>query len=703
MQTQFQYLTNQAKEFRQFYEKPPMLFKAVNELPRHEIEVVFKEFANPEIPFQPVSLLRAEIARQLLEGTVITPQIVEEIKEKIRQKDKIYFSRLSKDFFKKLRNYPKRKRDMFVNFKNVWAVFFPFFYTTVLKENVRGNLKQLCEKLQSDLALKDYKCTWNDFTETRNFLSCEIAFAPAFKNSSHELFLRINVNPQAGRCFKNSTKFLQDIASYNEAVAVLKDVKNDVIQRNEESKCFYKFSPGTHAQKWRDFFKNGIAAIDFAAVGDVQKYDSQEELKAAAGTQTRNLWLFKNANFGDVIFANNGVNTCIGIGIIDGEYYCDSAAEDFKHKRKVQWLTDKKYTYHGGHSFKNLFRRDTFSATKMGGFLLDEYAKMYPELTEVFKKHNLQFLEEGTFKNIVSEPKAEFKTTREKAVFKKYTFKNDEDKPFISEAEFLRLTKLLKAKKNIILQGPPGVGKTFIARKLSYEIMGEMRDANIEMVQFHQSYSYEDFIQGLRPTTSGGFDVRNGIFHQFCTRALQNLEQPFFFIIDEINRGNLSKIFGELMVLIETDKRNEKFALKLTYSDEKFFVPENVHIIGTMNTADRSLAMIDYALRRRFAFVHLQPHFDEVFKSFLVENGVSKSLAEHIAISVLKVNSAIKDDMNLGESFQIGHSYFTIFKSGDDENIWWQNILSFELKPLLEELWFDDAGKVAEMMKVLVQ
>jgi MoxR-like ATPase len=700
MQTGFQLIVSQAKNFRRLYEQPALLFKTVNELPRHEIEIIFKNVADAAKPFHPVNLLRAEIARQLLEGTVITPEIVEEIKEKIRQKDKIYFSRLSKDFFKKLKAYPKRKRDMFVDFKNAWTVFFPFFYGEVLKENVEKNLGEIAQNLQQELALKVYNTSIQDFAATRNFLSCEIAFAPAFKNSPHELYLRLNAAPEAGSCFKTKKDFTQNVSNFSEALAVLKSIKSDVIQRNEESKCYYKFSPGTHAQKWREFFKNGIAAIHFPAVGDVNKYDSQEELKAAAGAQTRMLWLFKNANIGDVIFANNGVNTCLGIGIFNGEYYYDAQSDDFKHKRKVTWLTDKKYTYHGGATFKNLFRRDTFSATKMSEFLLTEYGKMYPELVEVFKKHNLQTHEENSFKNIISEPKPEFKTTREKTVFKTYNFKSDADKPFISEAGFLRMTELLKAKKNIILQGPPGVGKTFIARKLCYEILGEVRDENIEMVQFHQSYSYEDFIQGLRPV-AGGFDVRNGIFHTFCARAFKNLNEPFFFIIDEINRGNLSKIFGELMVLIEADKRSEKFALKLTYSDEKFFVPPNVHIIGTMNTADRSLAVLDYALRRRFGFVHLEPHFDEVFKSFLLEKGVSKGLAEHIISTLLKVNSAIKDDMNLGESFQIGHSYFTAFKSGENEEMWWQNILNFELKPLLEELWFDDAAKVGEMMKIL--
>ncbi|HYF02044.1 MAG TPA: hypothetical protein VEC36_01610, partial [Patescibacteria group bacterium] len=428
MQTEFQFIASNARKFRRFYEQPTLLFKAVNELSRHEIETAFKQVADPDIPFQPVHLLRAEIARQLLEGTVITPEIVEEIKEKIRQKDKIYFSRLSKEFFKKLRSHPKRKQDMFVNFKNAWAVFFPFLYNSDMAENVRKNIGKLARNLHNALAVKSWDYSIKDFTETRNFLSCEIAFYPLFKNPSHKLFLRINADPHAGSCFKNK-EFVKGVGNYNEAFEVLKEIKGDVEKRNEESKCYYKLSSGTHAQKWREFFKNGIVAIDFPAVGDVNKYDSSEELRAAAGTQARILWLFKNANIGDVIFVNNGVNECIGIGIINGEYYYDANSGDFKHKRKVTWLTDKKYTYHGDSFFKNLFRRNTFSTTKMGEFLIREYVKMYPELADIFKKYNLQSHKENSFKSIVSEPKPEFRPTRENAIYKQYNFKNDEDKP----------------------------------------------------------------------------------------------------------------------------------------------------------------------------------------------------------------------------------------------------------------------------------
>ncbi len=294
--------------------------------------------------------------------------------------------------------------------------------------------------------------------------------------------------------------------------------------------------------------------------------------------------------------------------------------------------------------------------------------------------------------------------TQKSATNSIYNFTEDTDKPFISETDFDKAVALLKRKKNIILQGPPGVGKTFIARKLAYEIMHEVKNENIEMIQFHQSYSYEDFIQGLRPTSKGGFELRNGIFYTFCQKALKHPKEEFFFIIDEINRGNLSKVFGELMMLIEADKRHEKYALKLTYTEDekdRFHVPENLFIIGTMNTADRSLAIVDYALRRRFAFFPLRPDYGETFKSFLSEKGVSDNLVEHLCLSITKVNSKIKEDKNLGDGFQIGHSYFCSFNKGDDESKWWDDILSFELQHLLDEIWFDDSAKATEMIKIL--
>ncbi|MEX1121329.1 MAG: AAA family ATPase [Balneolales bacterium] len=300
-------------------------------------------------------------------------------------------------------------------------------------------------------------------------------------------------------------------------------------------------------------------------------------------------------------------------------------------------------------------------------------------------------------KNILTERK------QQESTIKPYHYEDDPDKPFIPYSEFQKITKRLERKKNIILQGPPGTGKIFLARKLAYQILGRVDDSCIEMVQFHQSFSYEDFIQGLRPSRQG-FALKNGVFYNFCQKAHAHPKRKFFFIIDEINRGNLSKIFGELLMLIEHDKREEKHALKLTYSEDDldtFFVPDNLHIIGTMNTADRSLAIVDYALRRRFSFVNLEPYFGKYFKSLLADQGISSSLATHICQGIQSLNKKITEDNNLGAGFQIGHSYFCSFANGQDEENWFNDVMDFEIKPLLEEIWFDDPQQVKRLVSEL--
>lgn len=298
-------------------------------------------------------------------------------------------------------------------------------------------------------------------------------------------------------------------------------------------------------------------------------------------------------------------------------------------------------------------------------------------------------------KNISEERKLEGSTR------KPYNFDEDPDKPFLLRSKFEKIISILKRKKNIILQGPPGVGKTFIARKLAYQIMGYENDSQIEVVQFHQSYSYEDFIQGLRINESGT-NLRNGIFYEFCQKAHTHKDRDFFIIIDEINRGNLSKIFGELLMLIEADKRKSSFATKLTYAEDEedtFFVPPNLHIIGTMNTADRSLSIIDYALRRRFAFISLEPKFEDEFSKFLESQGVSDAMRKHIHSSIIKVNEVIKEDLN--EGFRIGHSYFCTFNNNQSEDEWFQETIDYEIIPLLEEIWFDNSDQVEKMKELL--
>ncbi len=263
----------------------------------------------------------------------------------------------------------------------------------------------------------------------------------------------------------------------------------------------------------------------------------------------------------------------------------------------------------------------------------------------------------------------------------------------MSENQYNMLVYLVRNKKNVILQGAPGVGKTYIAKRLAYSMMGEKDSERVEMIQFHQSYSYEDFIEGLRPTAAGTFEAVKGAFCKFCEKARVDSDNEYFFIIDEINRGNLSKIFGELFMLIENDKRD--IGLPLLYSGDKFSIPEKVYIIGMMNTADRSLAMMDYALRRRFAFVDINPGFNtKGFQEYRTK--LNNEKFNRLISCVESLNSVISDDESLGSGFCIGHSYFSNIKPEELDDHRLMAIVEYELIPLLKEYWFDEPSKVKD-------
>ncbi|WP_026658198.1 AAA family ATPase [Butyrivibrio sp. AC2005] len=275
---------------------------------------------------------------------------------------------------------------------------------------------------------------------------------------------------------------------------------------------------------------------------------------------------------------------------------------------------------------------------------------------------------------------------------RKYTKEDFISEVYISEERYESLKALLLNKQNIILQGAPGVGKTFAAKRLAYSIMGVMDENRIEFVQFHQNYSYEDFIMGYKPDGEG-FELKNGIFYRFCQKAANNPDVPYFFIIDEINRGNMSKIFGELLMLIEKDYRGTKATL--AYNGLSFSVPKNLYIIGMMNTADRSLAMIDYALRRRFSFYSVEPGFEtEGFRKYLAE--LNDDTLYALIDVVISLNKAITEDPSLGKGFCIGHSYFCGQKKTDVDELdgWMNSVVEYDIIPMLEEYWFDEPDKI---------
>ena len=270
----------------------------------------------------------------------------------------------------------------------------------------------------------------------------------------------------------------------------------------------------------------------------------------------------------------------------------------------------------------------------------------------------------------------------------------------MEEDQYDVIYNLLRYKKNIILKGPSGVGKTFIARKFVYSIMEQRDDARVKMIQFHEGYSYENFVIGYRPEKNG-FSLKYGIFYRFCKQAERDSRRPYYFIIDEINRGNLSKIFGEVIMLVESDKRGQNYALSLPYTENLFYIPRNVYIIGTMNASKGNSSVFDCGLRRRFAFIEIEPAFNNLnFKRYMESK--SKDLADSIIEKFIKLNEDIKNDPSLGRDFRIGHSYFCTprYTLSKEE---YRNIILYEILPQIAEYWPNEPYKVRKWLKELIR
>ena len=400
------------------------------------------------------------------------------------------------------------------------------------------------------------------------------------------------------------------------------------------------------------------------AVGEVQAYTLYNE----NGNKRRIFQNFLDAKAGDMIigYESNPVKQIVAIGRVSAEQ--DGEKLFFE---KVEGLTSP-IDY----------------ATLRGCPELERMEYFQNPQGSLFK------LTRGEFDFIFDLIREENPAAQEASI-DAYTKSDFLDEVYMTEKRYENLVAVLRNKKNIILQGAPGVGKTFAAKRLAWSMMGEKDDSRIEFVQFHQNYSYEDFMMGYKPVEDG-FELKYGIFYRFCQRAANQPDKEFFFIIDEINRGNMSKIFGELLMLIEKDYRATKATL--AYNGLSFSVPKNLYIIGMMNTADRSLAMIDYALRRRFSFFEVEPGFDS--EGFIhYQNGLNNETLNELINKVKDLNREITLDKSLGKGFCIGHSYFCGRDVCTEE--WLHSIVDYDILPMLSEYWFDDANKLQRWENIL--
>ena len=458
------------------------------------------------------------------------------------------------------------------------------------------------------------------------------------------------------------------------------------------------YTPGEGAARWEEFRTAGIMALNWDRVGDLASFPDKESLLDALYTHygdwggrprkaADSVWDYIHAmKPGDIVYVRRSFNEIVGRGVVRSDYRYDEDRSSFRAVRDVEW------THVGSWPLEQRIGRLMLQR-------LTENTKYTPDqlnaLIGIEDSHSPSSVDERSGNNDLDEADEH------------YTSADFLDEVFLRPEDLEQMLGLLRRKKNLILQGAPGTGKTFAAKRLAYALMSQTDDSRVEVVQFHQSTAYEDVVVGLRPTAEGGFAAAEGVFARFCRRAAADPGRDYVFIIDEINRANISKAFGELLMLIEAEHRGE--ALRLPVSGELLSVPKRLHIIGMMNTADRGLALIDYALRRRFAFFEMRPALDHPGFLRHVE-AVGSARLEALVDVVRRLNQRIAEDEALGPGFQIGHSYLCLpaagpeNPAGTDADV--TSVVRYELEPLVREYWFDNPAamddSIHELESILV-
>lgn len=463
--------------------------------------------------------------------------------------------------------------------------------------------------------------------------------------------------------------------------------------REPDQPRVWVIAAGEGARLWDRFRSEGEVAMGMLPLGDLRQYPTRDAaadaLRAARDNDAEPindaLACFEFAHVmrpGDIVYAKRGLDQVLGVGVITSDYMYDPNKPEYKNLRKVRWTSVGEW---------QLPREERFAVKT---------------LTEITRYGTLLRTLASLTSSRVHAAQADEPTTREEEV--PFTIDDALVDTFITRDEWVHTLGAWSRKKNLVLLGSPGVGKTFLARRFAYSLLARKAPARVGMLQFHQSYSYEDFVEGFRPAVGGGLALRDGFFKQFCASARRDPENKYVLIIDEINRGNVSRIFGELLSLIEADKRGAAHGVQLAYSgpqSQPFSVPQNVYILGLMNTADRSLAFVDYALRRRFAFRTVPPAFGRAqFADYLQAQGAPLETVTKIVDRLTKLNQLIaSDERNLGPGYQIGHSYFCVQRTEEAlGESWYRDVIENEVLPLIEEYWAGLPGKIAEAKALLL-
>lgn len=454
---------------------------------------------------------------------------------------------------------------------------------------------------------------------------------------------------------RHAVKTLTNVTQYTDYVMKLNNLveeNNDSVQETTKDKQYWWLTGSP---------KYWSPSIDWE-LGDDIDYTLYNE----KGNKRRVFKHFYEAKPGDKVIAYESTPVLQIVAI--GQVVSETDGEVLYIRKKEELLSPVPYS----EILNNpILKKSEPVMNRCQGSLFRLTKDEYVEIMRLIRKENPEPIEEE------DEPKEEHDTYTEKDFLKDV---------YIDEHQLHTLMSLLYRKKNLILQGAPGVGKTYAAKRLAYAMMGVKDIDRVKVIQFHQNYSYEDFVMGYKPNADGGFSLEKGIFYDFCQKARMNGEMPYFLIIDEINRGNLSKIFGELLQLIEADYRDQ--SIQLAYNKKPFSVPSNLYLIGMMNTADRSLAMIDYALRRRFSFFEMKPAFEtEAFNAYISQWETTE--LRKLIDAIIALNKVITDDDSLGSGFCIGHSYLCNLKKDYDL----ESIVEYDIIPMLREYWFDNDSK----------